>query len=155
MMHALVVLHRWLGVAFCLLFAMWFASGIVMHFVPFPSLTEAERVAGLPTIDLPAVHYGPAEAVAASRLGDATRVRILQRPDGPVYLVTGSAGRTAVHASDLSDASIGSEQVALAIARDYARLRQLDSAHAAVVGLAFYDQWTVPNGLILTGLCIA
>ena len=66
MMHALVVLHRWLGVAFCLLFAMWFASGIVMHFVPFPSLAEAERIAGLPVIDLPAVRHGPAEAVAVS-----------------------------------------------------------------------------------------
>ena len=48
-MRALVVVHRWLGVAFCLLFAMWFVSGIVMHFVAFPALTEAERVAGLMT----------------------------------------------------------------------------------------------------------
>lgn len=47
MMGAIVLLHRWLGIAFCLLFAMWFASGIVMHFVPFPSLTDAERFAGL------------------------------------------------------------------------------------------------------------
>lgn len=47
MMRAIVLLHRWLGIAFCLVFAMWFATGIVMHFVPFPSLTEAERFAGL------------------------------------------------------------------------------------------------------------
>ena len=47
MMRAIVLLHRWLGIAFCLLFAMWFATGIVMHFVPFPSLTESERFAGL------------------------------------------------------------------------------------------------------------
>jgi hypothetical protein len=36
----LVTLHRWWGVAFCLLFAMWFASGIVMHFVPYPERHE-------------------------------------------------------------------------------------------------------------------
>jgi hypothetical protein len=36
-MRILATLHRWWGVAFCLLFAMWFASGIVMHFVPFPA----------------------------------------------------------------------------------------------------------------------
>ena len=47
MMGAIVLLHRWLGIAFCLLFAMWFGTGIVMHFVPFPSLTEAERFGGL------------------------------------------------------------------------------------------------------------
>src|ERR1700743_3032579 len=40
MMRALATLHRWWGVAFCLLFAMWFASGIVMHFVPFPARSE-------------------------------------------------------------------------------------------------------------------
>jgi hypothetical protein len=36
-MRILATLHRWWGIAFCLLFAMWFASGIVMHFVPFPA----------------------------------------------------------------------------------------------------------------------
>jgi hypothetical protein len=40
-MRTLAALHRWWGVAFCLLFAMWFASGIVMHFVPFPARSEA------------------------------------------------------------------------------------------------------------------
>jgi PepSY-associated transmembrane protein len=39
-MRALATLHRWWGVAFCLLFAMWFASGIVMHFVPYPERHE-------------------------------------------------------------------------------------------------------------------
>jgi hypothetical protein len=40
MMNFLATLHRWWGVTFCLLFAMWFASGIVMHFVPFPERRE-------------------------------------------------------------------------------------------------------------------
>ncbi|HKD74912.1 MAG TPA: hypothetical protein VKB76_05430 [Ktedonobacterales bacterium] len=39
-MRALATLHRWWGVAFCLLFIMWFASGIVMHFVPLPARSE-------------------------------------------------------------------------------------------------------------------
>lgn len=40
-MKALAILHRWWGIAFCLLFAMWFASGIVMHFVPYPARSES------------------------------------------------------------------------------------------------------------------
>ncbi len=64
-MRVLILLHRWLGVAFCLLFAMWFASGIVMHFAPFPVFAEADRFAGLAPIDPASVRYGPAEAVAA------------------------------------------------------------------------------------------
>src|SRR5215467_13827983 len=86
-MRALTLIHRWLGVAFCLLFAMWFASGIVMHFVPFPELTEAERVSGLAPIDAAGVRYGPAAVVAAAGAPDATRVRLLARADGMVYLV--------------------------------------------------------------------
>ncbi len=39
-MHLLAALHRWWGVAFCLLFAMWFATGIVMHFEPYPARHE-------------------------------------------------------------------------------------------------------------------
>jgi len=36
----LATFHRWWGVGFCLLFAMWFASGAVMHFVPYPERSE-------------------------------------------------------------------------------------------------------------------
>jgi len=50
-MRQLVFLHRWWGVAFCLLFAMWFASGIVMHFVPFPARGDAGRFADLRRLD--------------------------------------------------------------------------------------------------------
>ena len=34
----LVQLHRWIGIVLCLMFAAWFASGIVMIYVPFPLL---------------------------------------------------------------------------------------------------------------------
>src|ERR1700761_7964909 len=99
-MIVLVLLHRWLGVGFCLLFAMWFASGIVMHFVPFPSLTEAQRFAGLLPIDLSQVRHGPDEA-AARGAGEARRVSLLQRPDGPVYIVSDASRSIAVRADDL------------------------------------------------------
>jgi hypothetical protein len=46
-MRLIATLHRWWGVAFCLLFAMWFTSGIVMHFVPFPARSEAPTPGGL------------------------------------------------------------------------------------------------------------
>jgi len=38
-----VILHRYLGIAIGLLMVMWFASGIVMMYVPFPSVQETER----------------------------------------------------------------------------------------------------------------
>ncbi|MCK1383159.1 PepSY domain-containing protein [Bradyrhizobium sp. 21] len=146
MMRAIVLLHRWLGIAFCLLFAMWFATGIVMHFVPFPSLTEAERFAGLSPVDPAQVRITAADAVTASGISDATRVRLIQRSDGPVYVVSGRSRAGAVRASDGAGASVGSLYVALAIARDHARSRGLDSARVAIVRRADHDQWSVPNG---------
>jgi hypothetical protein len=143
MMRALILLHRWLGVAFCLLFAMWFASGIVMHFVPFPEPSEAARLAGLAPLDLASAIRGPGEAVSASGFTDVQRVRLTQRSDGPVYLVTAASGIAALHAADLSSATVHSPALALAIAKDHAGRRFLDSQAASVAALQSYDQWTV------------
>lgn len=146
MMGTIVLSHRWLGIAFCLLFAMWFASGIVMHFVPFPSLTEAERFAGLAPLERAQVVIGVADAVASSGIAGATRVRLIQRSDGPVYIVSGAVLTRAVRASDGQDATITSAGVALAIAQAHARSRGIDAARAGIVAHRNYDQWTVPNG---------
>jgi hypothetical protein len=144
MLRLLVPLHRWLGVAFCLPVAIWFASGVVMHFVPFPAaLTEAERLAGSHDVGLARVEHGPGEAIAICGSSDARRVRLIQRSDGPVYLLSGPSGVRAVRATDLADGGIRSEQLAVSIAVNYARGRQLDGSHAAVVGADSHDQWTV------------
>lgn len=146
MMGAIVLAHRWLGIAFCLLFAMWFATGIVMHFVPFPSLTEAERFAGLVPLDRDGARISVADAVAASGIADARRVRLIQRSDGPAYIVSGSAGSRAARASVGADASLTSADVALTIVQAYSRQRGLDARRAAIVARSDYDQWSVPNG---------
>ena len=41
MLRTLILTHRYVGVATCLLFVMWFASGVVMMYVGFPQLTAA------------------------------------------------------------------------------------------------------------------
>ena len=146
MLRAIILLHRWLGISFCLLFAMWFSTGMVMHFVPFPGLTEAERTDGLTPIDPSRPLPGPAAAVAASGIKDARRVRLLQRSDGPVYIVTGSSGVSAVRADDLTSAAVKSGALALSIAEAVAHRRGLNASQAAVAAVADYDQWTVPNG---------
>ena len=145
--RALALVHRWLGILCCLLFAMWFSTGIVMHFVPFPSLTEAERIEGLAVVDGSRVVHGPADAVRASHIEEVTRVRLLQRADGPVYIVSGASGMAALDATTLSSAVVRSDHLALVIATDHGRRRGLDVARATFAELATHDQWTVPNGL--------
>jgi hypothetical protein len=143
MIRALILLHRWLGVAFCLLFAMWFASGIVMHFVPYPAFSAAERRAGLTSIDVARIKSSPAQALTAASSGDPARVRLTQRSDGPIYVIAGALRTVALYASDLSVATVTSAELALAIAADYARRRQWDSAAAGIAALQEYDQWTL------------
>jgi PepSY-associated TM region len=143
MMRGLILLHRWLGVAFCLLFAMWFASGIVMLFVSYPVMPETERFAGLAPLNVDGVVRRPAEAVAVSGIAVATRVRLLQRSDGPIYVVSAGSAMKAVRAVDLSDGTVTSAQLALKLAIDYAHRRGQAEAKAQFAALAPYDQWTL------------
>src|SRR5882724_1353417 len=143
MLKILVVTHRWLGIVLGPLFAMWFATGIVMHFVPFPHLSESERLASLSPLRLEGLRHGPADAVIALGMTDAFRVRLLQRADGPVYIVSGASGSTALRASDLASAGVPSGALALVIGADYARQRGMKAADKADIARIDHDQWTV------------
>ncbi|MCY4505964.1 MAG: PepSY domain-containing protein, partial [Acidobacteria bacterium] len=46
----LLLFHRWAGIVAGLFFALWIGSGLVMLYVPFPALTEAERLSRLAPI---------------------------------------------------------------------------------------------------------
>jgi hypothetical protein len=142
-MRVLIWLHRWWGVFFCLLFAMWFASGVAMHFVPFPARSDPEHFVGSVPIDPDKIAHGPAEAVAASGIDDTLRVRLVGRSDQPIYLISGPSQVRALRALDLGDAGIHSDRTALDIAIAEARRRGLDPSHAGAADLVTYDQWTV------------
>jgi len=48
------LVHRWTGVAACLLMALWVFSGMVMLFVGYPQLLPTQRLAALPPLaDMP------------------------------------------------------------------------------------------------------
>ena len=56
--------HRWMGVAFCLLFSWWFVSGIFMMYWDFPSVSQADRLERSPAIDPSRIHISPRDAWA-------------------------------------------------------------------------------------------
>jgi len=77
----LYLTHRWVGIVTCLLFAMWFASGLVMIYVPYPSLSPAQKLAGAQAIDWRAVDVPPPVSLY-------TRALMLEMRDGqPVWRV--------------------------------------------------------------------
>ena len=66
MVRTLILTHRYVGIVTCLLFAMWFGSGMVMMYVGFPELTAEERLRGLTPLDLSAAPVLPSQALAAA-----------------------------------------------------------------------------------------
>jgi uncharacterized iron-regulated membrane protein len=48
--RATVILHRYLGIAIGLLMVMWFVSGIIMMYVPFPRVADVARLSFQPPI---------------------------------------------------------------------------------------------------------
>jgi hypothetical protein len=119
--------HRWLGIASCLLFAMWFASGLVMLYVPYPSLSGAEKLAVAEPIDWTRVTRLPPI--------DTAGVALSMRDDVPVW----STAETIFAAS--------ADRI-LPVDRAMAERVSRRFGHAAVRGVERItrDQWTVAGG---------
>nr|WP_238150233.1 PepSY domain-containing protein [Xanthomonas arboricola] len=135
-MFWLVWLHRWTGVAFCLMFAVWFASGLVLAFVPFPALSPQQRWDDAERIDLSRLTVAPAQALRSVR--DATAVRLVSIGGRPAYVVGSAAATVAVDGIDGRVRGLLSAEAAGAIAAAFghARVQRLD-------GPLDYDQWSV------------
>jgi len=130
----LYLIHRWVGVATCLLFVLWFASGLVMLHVPFPELSGQERLAGSAPINWEQVRQMPA-------LTPETReVALEMRGDRPVWrLSPWEAAPHALWADTGLPAGKTKQAEARAIAGAFA------GADVAELHLIHNDQWTVPG----------
>ncbi|HMN45253.1 MAG TPA: PepSY domain-containing protein [Povalibacter sp.] len=86
----LVVGHRWLGIVTCVLFALWFASGLVMMYVGYPQLTSQERLARLEPIDWSRVKVEPQAVLDGLSLPQYPRsFRLVMVNGEPVYQIAG------------------------------------------------------------------
>ncbi len=97
----LYLAHRWLGIALCAFFAMWFFSGMVMMYVGYPKLTPAERLLHLPPLAAAAPLLGPAQALDRAGIsGPLKELRLAAASGGrAVYFATPSASPAATKGS--------------------------------------------------------
>ncbi len=85
--------HRWMGVAFCLLFAWWFVSGIFMMYTDFPEVSPADRLKHSPVIDPAKVRISPADSwVKLRRREQPAAVTLGMFDNRPVYRFAGAGG---------------------------------------------------------------
>ncbi|MCP3416078.1 PepSY domain-containing protein [Bradyrhizobium brasilense] len=136
----LYIVHRWIGIATCLLFAMWFISGLVMMYVAFPRLTDSERLAALPVIPWSKVRVTPDRAMAIAGVERYPRdLRLSMMDDTPVYRVTGwKAGMITISATDGSVIDRITPDQALAIAAHHPHAVQ-----PRLIETITRDQWSV------------
>src|SRR6188474_814220 len=81
-----ILVHRWLGVALCLVFMLWFSSGIGMMYWDFPEVTAADRLERAPALKPAAIQLSPREAFSALGTPAApVRVRLNSFDGRPVY----------------------------------------------------------------------
>ena len=151
----IMLTHSYLGVAFAVLSVMWFASGIVLAYNPFPALYEAERLRLAPPLDCATCRVSEAEArTLVGSLGDdaVESVRLGMLGARPVWRVRNDRGAwRAVFADSLSIVPMVDSTAGAAIALAFARHRNpASSARVRVkysATLTSPDQWTLEEPL--------
>src|ERR1700754_2607727 len=90
----LIVVHRWVGVALCVLFLLWFPSGIGMMYWGMPSVTTQDRLDRMPPLDPAKIVLSPEEA--AAKVGERPspgQTRLTSFDGRPAYRFGGDGGR--------------------------------------------------------------
>lgn len=133
-----IFLHRWLGVALCVVFLIWFPSGIGMMYWDYPSVSAGDRLERSPALDPSKVRLSPEQAYAMVADGPPpTPVRLNSFDGRPVYRF----GHGAIVYADTGEAQIDvSHELMLRVAAAWtgqpANAAQIESVEDV-------DQWTV------------
>ena len=139
--RSLIFLHRWLGVALCVLFLVWFPSGIGMMYWEFPSVTPEARLERAARLHADAVKLSPAQAWAASgEPGEPLRARLHVLDGRPLYRFQTRDGERQVYADSGERRLPVSADAALRIASAWTGQ---PASGASVETLDDADQWTV------------
>jgi len=137
----LVYTHRWLGIAGCLLFFAWFASGIVMMYARMPELAAQDRLALLPPLDFSAARLPPSSAALDAAAVQRVRAGMFQ--GRPVYRVLAHGRWTTTFADD------GRVLERLTAAQAIVEARRLVPEQAGPIRdamlIAEPDQWTLES----------
>jgi hypothetical protein len=144
-MRAIIFVHRWLGVALCALFLLWFPSGIGMMYWDFPSVTPSDRLERSPVLDASSIAISLDDAYARSGVTTPpTDIRLNTFDRRPVYRFRVGRAETVVYA----DSGVRQGRASTEMVRRIAAAWTGQSAEAArVESVDAVDQWTVQGPL--------
>jgi hypothetical protein len=143
--RTLIFLHRWMGVVLCLLFFLWFSSGIAMIYWEYPLVSPDDRLARSEPLDPSKVHLSPAEAYArlATDLPPPVQARLTVFDSRPAYKFGSGADQVIVYADD---GQLQTEFQPELTRRIAAAWTAQSGARATEEENAPLDQWTVYEG---------
>lgn len=137
----LIFVHRWMGVALCLVFLLWFASGIVMMYWDYPRVTAVDHLQHLPPLDASRIRLSLLEAYERLELKRPPDQAFLTTFDGrPAYRFRMGRQHKLIFADDGTVPVEYPPELALRAAAHWSG--QLSSA-AQMALLTEEDQWTV------------
>jgi PepSY-associated TM region len=145
----LILTHRYLGIAVCLLFVMWFVSGIAMIFARgMPGLTPDVRLQHLPVLDTSAIKVAPSDAAEKAQLErPPNRAMLLTVMGRPAYRFSIGGSTTTVFADTGGLLEYVGEAEAVQVA---SRFMNLPATQLHYQGeLLEPDQWTLEERRIL------
>lgn len=135
----LYLTHRWLGIFTCLLCAVWFISGLVMVYVPYPGLSDRDRMIYSEPLSLERVAITPGEALGLAGVKTfPTQIKLAMLRGQPVYRMVDGKARIAVSAVDGRPVAATTPEQAEETVR-----RLLPDHRVGPAQSLFNDQWTV------------
>jgi hypothetical protein len=140
-----ILCHRWMGVAFCLLFAWWFVSGIFMMYWDYPEVSAVNRLARAQLLDSSRVKLSPAEAFATLQEdGSPGSIRLASFDGRPAYYFRMGRGQSIVYADTGEQQDVFPPELNL---RTAAAWSGLAAGAARVEEVTEPDQWTLEGDL--------
>lgn len=137
-----ILTHRWMGVSFCVLFAMWFVSGMVLMYWDYPGVGPADRLARAEPLNAAQIRLSPEQAWAA--LGPSEppdEVRIAMLGGRPAYRFRWGQVQSVVYADSGEVREDFSTGLALATAAAWAGQPAAAARFEGII--TGPDQWTV------------
>jgi hypothetical protein len=146
----IILFHRWTGVVFCLIFLVWFASGLVMVYHRMPEYTAEERLAHLAPLAAEDVLVDPSTALTAAGLAEyPQRAQLTTYGSRPVYRFLTNRGWHTVFADDGTVLERLTPEDAVGVAGDAFPGYRATARHGTT--LSEPDQWTIGSPFRLTG----
>jgi PepSY-associated TM region len=145
-----MLIHRWMGVVFCVLFLTWFVSGMVMMYCRFPRVEAEDRLARAPALDPSRIGVSPDPARrAVHSAGAPSQIRLNVLDGRPVYRFGFGRRSTLIYADDGQPVGPVRQEMALRIA---AAWTGFSPATAISNGLITKDdRWMVYSSVRLYG----